>query len=203
LKDLNSDEFVRRVLEATSQTPTSIYSPREDTLLMLDEITQLDFEGKSVLDLGTGSGILGLYCALRGAHVTVADIDEKAVHHATEAGKRLGVELHGVTSDLFSNLPDTFDWILFNPPYLPSEGINDRTVDGGHKGRMVIDRFLEGLPDHLSENGTAFLLVSSLNEPASLMAAHHEIDFSTLASRGLFFEELQVLRARLRHDFSR
>lgn len=202
MKDLKFDELLRKVLEATSQTPDGIYSPREDTFLMLDGIANLEFESKRVLDLGTGSGVLGLYCALRGADVTVADIDEQAVQHATEAGKRLGVQLHGVTSDLFSNLPGKFEWILFNPPYLPSEGLNDRTVDGGPKGKVVIDRFLDDLPNHMSKNGAAFLLVSSLNEPASLMAAHQELEFSTVATRRLFFEELQLLRARLRHDFS-
>ena len=199
---MKSDELLKKVLEATTQTPDAIYSPREDTFLMLDGITHLEFEDKRVLDLGTGSGVLGLYCALRSAHVTVADIDEQAVHHATEAAKRLGVDVHGVTSDLFSNLPDRFDWILFNPPYLPSEGLKDRTVDGGPKGRVVIDKFIEDLPNHLSENGAAFLLVSSLNEPTSLMAAHRELEFSPQVTRQLFFEELQVLRVCLRHDFS-
>jgi release factor glutamine methyltransferase len=169
---------------------------------MLDEITHLEFEGKRVLDLGTGSGVLGLYCALRGAHVMVADIDERAVHHAIDVGKRLGVELQGVTSDIFENLSERFEWILFNPPYLPSEGLNDRTVDGGPKGRVVINRFLDDLPNHILKNGAAFLLVSSLNEPASLTAAHQEFEFATVATRRLFFEELQVLRARLRNDFS-
>jgi len=169
---------------------------------MLDEITRLEFESKRVLDLGTGSGVLGLYCALRGADVTVADIDEEAVRYATEAGKHLGVEIHGITSDVFSNIPGKFDWVLFNPPYLPSEGLNDRTVDGGPKGRIVINKFLDDLPNHISKDGAALLLVSSLNEPASLILSHQELEFTTLATRRLFFEELQVLRARLRHDLS-
>ena len=169
---------------------------------MLDGAREIDAEGKRVLDLGTGSGILGLYCALRGARVTVSDLDEQAVQFATEAGKRLGVELQGVTSDLFTNLPGKFELILFNPPYLPSDCLKDRTVDGGPNGIAVIKRFLEDLPKHVSKDGAALLLVSSLNNPASLTATHPEFEFSTLITRRLFFEELQVLCARFRHDLS-
>jgi release factor glutamine methyltransferase len=169
---------------------------------MLEGINDFEFQGKRALDLGTGSGIVGLYCALRGAHVTVADIDERAVHYAMDAGKRLGVELQGTTSDLFQNLSGKFDCIMFNPPYLPSESLNDRTVDGGPKGTVVINRFLDDLPNHISKDGAAFLLVSSLNEPASLTASHGKLEFSTIATKRLFFEELQLLRARLRNDFS-
>lgn len=201
MKDPKSAELMRRVIEATSQAPSDLYSPQEDTFLMLEGIGDLDLEAKKLLDLGTGSGVIGIFCALRGAEVTVSDIDEKAVQHALEVGKQFGIKIKGITSDLFSNLPGQFEWILFNPPYLPSVGFDDRTVDGGPQGRAVINKFLGQLPSHLSKSSTALLVVSSLNDPASLIATHQEFDFLTLATRQLFFEELQLLRARLRNDF--
>ena len=36
-----------------------------------------------------------------------------------------------VQSDLFEKVEGCFDWILFNPPYLPSEG----SLDGSNMGR--------------------------------------------------------------------
>lgn len=198
----NSNEILRKILAATGSIPPEVYAPADDTFLMVDAITTLSVEGKSVLDLGTGSGILGLYCALRWAHVTAADIDELAIRHTADAARLLGVELKIVVSDLFSNIPCQFDLVLFNPPYLPSEGTHDRTVDGGSGGRDLIIRFLEELPDHLRKDGTALLLVSSLNGPNTLRNRYRNFEFSTIAKRAMFFEELEVLRVRLRNDLS-
>src|SRR4051812_34327997 len=51
-----------------------------------------DLEGKSVLDLGTGCGILAVYAALNGAsRVTAVDIDPNAVANASENVQRLGL----------------------------------------------------------------------------------------------------------------
>ena len=182
--------------------PPQVYAPGDDTFLMVDAIATLSVEGKSVLDLGTGSGILGLYCALRWAHVTAADLDELAIRHTADAARFLGVELKLIVSDLFSNIPAQFDLVLFNPPYLPSEGTHDATVDGGFEGRDLIIRFLEELPDHLRKGGTALLLLSSLNSPDTLRKSYSNFEFSTITTRAMFFEELQVLRLRLRNDLS-
>ena len=202
MKDPKSVEMMRRVLQATNQTPDDLYSPQEDTFLMLDGVGDVDIEGMTVLDLGTGTGALGIFCAFRGAIVTASDINEGAVEFALEVGKRLGVRVKGVVSDLFANLPDKFDWVLFNPPYLPSVNIDDKTVDGGPHGTAVINRFLDQLPFHLSKRGTALMVVSSLNDPASLIKSYENFEFTTVGNRQLFFEELQLLRARLRNDLS-
>lgn len=169
---------------------------------MVDALASLSIEGKDVLDLGTGSGLLGLYCALRSARVTASDIDEAAINHTTNAARALGVDLKLVVSDLFSNVPGQFDLILFNPPYLPSKDIHDKTVDGGHRGTVVINRFLRELPRHLRSDGEALLLVSSFNSPEELLQTYNMFDFSTIAERALFFEELKILRVCLRNDLS-
>jgi len=200
LADSKSDETLRRVLEAISQAPKNLYSPREDSYLLLDSIKTLNVKRRLVLDVGTGSGILSLYCALLGADVTAVDIDHDAVQFVAAAAERLGTKLRTVTSDLFTNIPGKFDVILFNPPYLPSEDLRDRTVDGGAEGRALIDRFLNDLSTHLKKNGVAYLLVSSLNNPSSITEAHPEYEFVSIAKRSLFFEEIQVLCARLRND---
>jgi release factor glutamine methyltransferase len=198
----NSNEILRKILTAMGSVPPQVYAPSDDTFLMVDAIATLSVEGKNVLDLGTGSGILGLYCALRRAQVTAADIDEFAIRHTADAARLLGVELKLVVSDLFSKVPSQFDLVLFNPPYLASEGAHDGTVDGGSGGRELIIRFLEELPDHLQKDGAAFLLVSSLNNPNTLRKSHDNFEFSTVVKRALFFEELEVLRVRLRNDLS-
>ncbi len=202
MKAQNSNEILRRILSATTSIPSQVYAPSDDTFLMIDAVAPLSVEGKEVLDLGTGSGVLGLYCALRSAHVTASDIDETAIDHTAKAARALGVDLKLVVSDLFSNLPDQYDLILFNPPYLPSTDIQDKTVDGGQEGRNLIDRFLRELSRHLRKSGEALVLVSSLNSPEALRQTYDMFDFSTVDHRALFFEELKILRVRLRNDLS-
>jgi release factor glutamine methyltransferase len=196
------DGVLKKVLSATSDVPPSIYAPSDDSLLMIEALANLQLDRKKVLDMGTGSGILGLYCATYGADVNASDVDELAIIEAGRAARTLGVRLKLLVSDLFSNVPGQFDLILFNPPYLPSKDCKDRTIDGGSEGTMLTNRFLDALPTHLDRGAQALLMVSSLNDPASVRVRHGNFEFSTVARRSLFFEELQVLRVRLRDDLA-
>ncbi len=196
-------EILKRVLQAIGNPPGEVYAPSDDSFLMISAIPTGNLAGKSVLDLGTGSGILGLYCALQGALVTLSDIDGIALQHAREAAKSLGVDLGTTESDLFSKVRESFDLVLFNPPYLPSVTVKDRAIDGGLMGADVIRRFLLELPNHLKKDGTALMLVSSMNDIPSLVQEYSEFEFSSVAKRPLFFEELQVLRVRFRDSLAR
>lgn len=193
--------LVGRILKAIGQLPEPVYYPSDDSFLMLDAISDIPFQGKDVLDVGTGSGILGLFCAMQGANVTISDINELAIRHALRAAEALGVKLNPVLSDLFSNVNAKFDSVLFNPPYLPGAGDNDRSVDGGLEGITLSRKFLQDLPAHLKKNGSAFLLLSSVNRPEVLLAEHPELHFILKAKRNLFFEELRVLMLQRQQDF--
>lgn len=194
------EQSIERILTLTKDAGSTIYAPSDDSFLMIEAIKTLDVNGKKILDVGTGSGILGLYCAMRGGKVTAADIDPLAIHTVGEIAQRLEVQVNLVVSDLFSKIPDRFDLILFNPPYLPSTKFEDRAVDGGVKGVSVSDAFLEALPRHLERGGQALLLLSSLNDPASIQSRHKKLQFSAVAKRSIFFEELLVLLVRPRDD---
>ncbi|MGA2459960.1 MAG: HemK2/MTQ2 family protein methyltransferase [Candidatus Bathyarchaeia archaeon] len=196
-------EILKRVLQAIGNPPGEVYAPSDDSFLMVSAIPTGNLAGKNVLDLGTGSGVLGLYCALQGALVTLSDIDGIALQHAREVAKSLGVDLDTTKSDLFSNVCESFDLVLFNPPYLPSVTVKDRAIDGGLMGADVIRRFLLELPSHLKKDGTALMLVSSVNDIPSLLQEYSEFEFSPVAKRPLFFEELQVLRVRFRDSLTR
>ncbi len=197
------ESVLRKILRVILPLPAGIYSPGEDTFLMLDALSSIPVERKEVLDVGTGSGILGLFVALHGATVTVTDINEQALTRAREAAQTLGVSLKAIVSDLFSSVSGRFDLVLFNPPYLPSSILEDRAVDGGKDGASLTRRFLKQLQEHLRESdGSALLLLSSQNNSGSLITEHPEFDFSIVAKRPLFFEELQVLRVKPRRNAS-
>lgn len=75
-----------------------------------------------VLDLGTGSGVLALVCARKGAAVVAVDIHPEAVaiarRNATDNGLPLDVRL----SDQFAAVADErFDLVIVNPPYFQAD----------------------------------------------------------------------------------
>lgn len=199
-----NEEILRKILRAIGDVPKNVYSPSDDTFLMLDALAKIPLEGKKVLDVGTGSGILSLFCAARGAHVTATDVNEPCLLAVRKAAGTLGLSIRTILSDLFSNIREQFNVIIFNSPYLPSATVEDTAVDGGSDGTALSKRFLRNLAGHLERNGTALLLVSSLNDPASIFSAGiPEFQYEVTAKRSLFFEELQVLKVRFRDDLAR
>jgi release factor glutamine methyltransferase len=195
LGDSRIEDFVAEFL-AIRNGRTTTYEPREDSFLMLEALAELSLGGLRVLDMGTGSGILAAYCARRGADVTASDIDIEAIRALQLTSDRIGMPIRLVACDLFSKIHERFDIVVFNPPYLPSSTIDDRTIDGGKHGREAISRFLSELSQHLVENGRGMLVVSSLNDPERLMKGHPDLSFKTMRERSLFFERLYVLEAK-------
>jgi release factor glutamine methyltransferase len=193
--DPKIEDFVSEFL-AAKEGGLATYEAREDSFLMLEALSNLDLHGLHVLDMGTGSGILAAYCARRGAEVVASDIDIDAIKALELAANRMGISIKLVTCDLFSKIHERFDIVVFNPPYLPSSTIDDRTTNGGKQGREIISRFLGELSQHLVENGRGMLVVSSLNDPEDLMTRHRELSFRIVRERPLFFERLYVLEAR-------
>ncbi len=195
---LENTNVVSQILRAIGTPSKTVYSPSEDSFLMLQALSSIELNDLTVCDIGTGSGILGLFCAIKGADVTVTDINEIALHETLVAAKRLGILVKPVLSDIFAEVNREFDFALFNPPYLPSEVVIDRAVDGGPDGVALIRKFLRGLPTRLKHNGHGLLLLSSLNNPTKVISEYPEFSFEVLATRQVFFEELQVLDLRLR-----
>ncbi len=88
----------------------------ETTSLMIELMFDLDIEGKRVLDMGCGTGILAIFAAMKNAKaVTAIDIDEWAYRNAPENCERnhvTGVEILQGDSSLLEGR--TFDIILAN-----------------------------------------------------------------------------------------
>ena len=192
---------IEKILHAiNSHQSDQTYAPREDTFLILDVLTNIPVHGKKVLEIGTGSGILGLFCAQNGAQVTVTDVEDTTLENVSAAARSLGLKIKTIKSNMFLTVDGQFNIVLFNPPYLPSEDFRDTTTDGGICGRKFIDQFLEGLATHLTHDGLDMLLVSSVNRPNLIIRDHPEYSVTVAAQRTLFFEELQVLLCRLRNS---
>lgn len=93
--------------------------PRFETEFLTDLLIKEGVKGKTILDLCTGSGCIGIALARNGAFVTASDISEAALKTAEENARVNGAEnIMFVNSDLFDNIDGKFDIIVSNPPYV-------------------------------------------------------------------------------------
>jgi len=137
----------------------SVYKPREDSFLLKKELISYIKKNKpqSVLDMGTGTGIQAIAAKEAGVRkVVAADINSEAITSAKINSKNLNIQF--VQSDLFSNISEKFDLIVFNTPYLPSEPPVDPQWSGG---KEFIEKFLSEAKKQLTLNGKIIFIHSS------------------------------------------
>ena len=93
--------------------------PRPETELLVDVGLTLPRGGR-VLDVGTGSGAVALALKDERAdlEVTGSDVSEAALELARSNGRALGLDVSWLHADLLAHVPDEFDAILSNPPYI-------------------------------------------------------------------------------------
>ena len=99
--------------------------PRQDTELMVDLVlNQFDKNSKlNILDLGTGSGVIGITLSkfYPNSLITISDISPKALKVANKNIKKHKVSnVNSIESNWFSAFKEeeNFDLILTNPPYI-------------------------------------------------------------------------------------
>ncbi len=148
--------------------------------------------------MGTGSGIQSINALMLGFEkVTAVDKNPKALENAKKNANVLGKEIIAIESDLFENVKEKFDIITFNPPYLESEEFKEIELDGGKKGREILDKFLHRAKMHLNPKGSIYFLQNNLNGEEETKKLLDSIGFKweIISRQKLFFEELMVFRA--------
>jgi len=162
-----------------------------------------DFRGKTLLEVGCGSGILSLIAARGGASVTSVDINPKAVEAArlNAAANGLAGKMTVLRSNLFEALrPDErFDLIVWNPPFYPEEPADDasRAWMGGGAHR-VIEQFAESAGSYLRERGAIVLVLSSDVDIGRILSffTSNRSTSALASSRRFLFETLSIYEFR-------
>jgi len=151
--------------------------PRQDTEVLVAEVVSTIQTSKkrslSVLDLGCGSGAIGVSIAklCDNVKVTASDIDKNAVETTKRNAKALGVEkrMSFAVGNWFEPFkgrfkPETFDIIVSNPPYIKSHIIPTLQVevkdheplfalDGGSDGLAYYRKIISKVHIHLKKEG--------------------------------------------------
>jgi release factor glutamine methyltransferase len=184
------------------EMPT-VYEPAEDSRLLATTVLDRIDRDERVLEVGVGSG----YVAARiseetGAEVLGSDINPEACRTAREAG------IETVRANLLEPFrPDSFDVVLFNPPYLPTppdlewDDPLEYALSGGETGRRVVRPFLEDIGRPLRSGGRLYLLVSSLTDIGAVrkLADEAGLRADELADESFPFERLVVLEITHKH----
>ncbi len=97
--------------------------PRPETEELVDWILKDNPSGKSILDIGTGSGCIPITIALNStAQLSTIDISDLAIVQAKQNAKRLNASVNFIHADILANahlvLPNSYDVIVSNPPYV-------------------------------------------------------------------------------------
>ena len=177
---LGSTEFYRREF----RTDARALIPRPETEELVEMALQMAprQEGIRVLDMGCGSGIIGITLALElmplNPEVVMADISEAALSLTLENATSLGAKVRTYRSDLFAawdtpvegalQPPATrFHLVLANLPYVPEGEVVSAEVQhdpatalyGGPDGLDVVRRFLREALPHLESKALVMLEV--------------------------------------------
>ncbi|HEU4655966.1 MAG TPA: HemK2/MTQ2 family protein methyltransferase [Capillimicrobium sp.] len=152
-------------------TLPGVFKPRSDSWLLAEQLRQQTLPPRaSVLDLCTGSGLLAVCAAQRGARdVTAVDVSRRAVWTVRINARLNGVRVRALRGSLFEPLGDRrFDAIVSNPPYVPAEtdalptSGPQRAWDAGLDGRALLDVVCREAPAHLKPGGFVLITHSSI-----------------------------------------
>jgi release factor glutamine methyltransferase len=125
--------------------------PRPETEILLDEAIKLiEPEGLPVLDVGTGSGILALSLAKKFPQLEIIATDISPAALAVARRNAVGIgKIRFLESDLMEeagkSLPEHFQMIVANLPYIPTGQIDGLMREVHHEPRLALDGGADGL----------------------------------------------------------
>jgi release factor glutamine methyltransferase len=141
--------------------------PRIESEILIDFVYEHLKDGMNVLDLCTGSGVLGITLALHNKiNLTCADISAEALKVCESNLKLHNIDGQIILGDMFENINDKYDLIVFNPPYVDkSEVLESSVFDyephlalfGEQKGLEFYKNFFSVGSDYLNKNGIIIL----------------------------------------------
>jgi len=146
--------------------------PRPETEQLVELILAKEWpQGVRILDMGTGSGVIGLSLAGKladdlVANIVLADLSGNALALAEENRQRLEIKKEQVDflqSDLFASISGAFDLIVANLPYISVDDMQklsrevqcdpELALAGGQKGTELMQRFLVECQEYLNSGG--------------------------------------------------
>jgi release factor glutamine methyltransferase len=131
------------------------------TKLMLAQLKKIPVEGKRLLELGAGSGLIALYAHQRKAIVTATDINPIAVDYLHRNSSSNHANIRIIQADLFNNIPaSVFDIIIINPPYYKKKPVShaDYAWHCGENGEYF-DKLFSSLATYIHQDSLVLMVL--------------------------------------------
>lgn len=122
-----------------------VLTPRADTEILVENAINL--QKLKILDMCTGSGCIAISLAkyIKNSYVDAVDISSHALEVAIENAKQNNVNVNFIKSNLFENITSTYDLIVSNPPYIPTEEISLLQTEVKNEPFIALDGGNDGL----------------------------------------------------------
>ena len=161
----------------------NVYSPDlfSDSIWFSNELPGIVCH-ESLLEVGTGTGIIGISCALNGAKVVLTDVNPDAVGVAKENAKRYDPNIQVREGDIYDPVDagEKFDYIFWSHPYNnwdePVEDMLLRSgLDHNYEG---LRKYIKGASSHLKPNGKLLLGTGNTADLPTIVKVANENGYS-------------------------
>ena len=189
-KSSGLDSDLLRIVDGLEMAE-GVFEPNTGSLALAESVRGLS---GSFLDLGTGTGFVSIVISQSADAVLATDCSTAAVQCAQRNFRRFGVHAEVRVSRMFERVAETFDYVVFNPPFHAQETELDRRFKNGlkrllptslnalasvvarpifkHSRRSVIRTFYLEASRHLNPEGAIFVntLSSDIHWLSNLIA---------------------------------
>jgi len=177
----------------------SVLVPRpesEEMINMLLKLAPQDNQPRALIDVGTGSGCLGITAALElpdNWHIVLSDISPKALSVAEKNAKKLGAKVFTQKQSLLLGQFEKLDCILANLPYVDKDWKNTspelhheppEALYAGEGGLKLIRELIQQAPKHMTDQGLLFIEADE-EQHQTIVAFGNQNGFLHLGTSGL------------------
>ena len=154
----------------------NVLIPRFETEELVDEtikyIKELFTEPVEIIDLGCGSGVIGLTLEQKVSpkSVDLVDISEKALEVAKQNCEKLNSKANLIQSDMFEKISKKYDVIISNPPYIRNDEEIEKIVKenephialyGGEDGLDIYRKIIKDINNYTKDKCLICLEIGS------------------------------------------
>ncbi len=192
---LGKKEFYGREFDVSP----SVLVPRPESEEMINMLLKLAPQGnqpRTLIDVGTGSGCLGITAALElpdNWHIVLSDISSKALSVAEKNAKKLGAKVFTQKQSLLLGQFEKLDCVLANLPYVDKSWKNtspelrhepSEALYASEGGLKLIRELIQQAPKHLADEGL-LLIEADEEQHQTIIAFGRQNGFLRLESSGL------------------